>query len=228
MSPLDHLEELRFRILYSLFAWILGSIFCFFFAGKILGILTRPVPKLVALTPAEAFLIYIRIAMIGGLTLAAPFILIQLLLFFIPAMTAGERRKMMWIIPMGLLLFLMGASFINFILLPYALRFFLSYTTGKIEAMISLSRYVDFVITFLLAGGIAFELPLVIMGLGKIGIVKASLLRKYRKIAILLILLSTGVLSPSPDVYSWLLFSGILYGLFEFSIFLVKIVEPRI
>lgn len=225
MPPLQHMEELRYRLIYSVVAWVFFSLLCFAFAGKILEILTQPVPKLVLLTPTEAFMAHVRIALIGGAALAAPMVLHQFLLFLLPALKKEERRGLVWIVPLALLLFACGAAMANFVLLPFAIRFFLSYTSDKIQEMISLSNYVDFVLSFLVAGGLVFELPLVMMGLGKIGIAKSHFLRKHRKEAILIILITTAILSPSPEVFSWLMLSGCMVGLFEFSIWLVKIVE---
>jgi len=227
MHPLDHLEELRMRIIYALSAWVLFSLGGLIFSGKILEILTRPVPKLVMLTPAEAFLVHLKIALIAGAALAAPFALHQLLLFVLPALRPQERKGIVWVIPMAFILFFSGAAFANFVLLPFAIRFFLSYTTDKIEEMISLSNYVGFVLSFLVGGGIVFEMPLLMMGLGKFGVVNSKLLRRYRKEAILGILIATALLSPSPDVFSWSLLSASMYGLFELSIWLVRLVEKK-
>lgn len=227
MSPLDHLEELRLRIIYSLIAWIMFSVIGFAFSQKILDILTKPVPRLVLLTPAEAFLAHLKIALLGGTALAAPFILHQLLLFLLPALAPRERKGLVWVVPMAFILFFSGAAFAQFVLLPVAIRFFLSYTTDKVQEMISLSNYIGFVLSFLIGGGIVFELPLLMMGLGKLGIVKASFLRRYRKEAFVIILIATALLSPSPDVFSWSLLSGCMYGLFELSIILVRLVQKK-
>lgn len=225
MGPLDHLEELRWRIIYSLIALVVFTCAGFVYSSRILAILTRPVPKLVMLTPAEAFLVYLKIALITGAAFSAPFILYQLLLFLLPALTPKERKGMIWIVPAGILLFACGAAFANFVLLPAAIKFFLSYTSDKIEEMISLSNYMDFVLSFLVGGGIAFELPLLMMALGKFGIVRAKFLGQHRKEAVLIILILTALLSPSPDVFSWSILSVSLYALFEISVLLVRFVE---
>lgn len=227
MSVLDHLEEVRVRIIYSILVLAVFSLIGFAFSGNILDLLTRPVPKLVFLSPAEAFLIHVKIGVIAGAAVSAPFLLYQVILFLIPALRPEERRGILWITPLALIFFICGAAFANFVLLPFAIKFFLSYSTGKIEEMISLSSYVDFVLSFLVAGGAAFELPLVMMGLGKIGIVTSGFLRRYRKEAFLVILIATALLSPSPDVFSWTLLSGCMYGLFELSIYFVKLVERK-
>lgn len=227
MNAVDHLEELRLRILYSLIAWVIFSASAFALSGKILNVITRPVPRLVVLTPAEAFLVHLKIALVVGIALAIPIILYQLLLFLLPALTPGERSGLVWVVPLALFLFAAGASFAQFVLLPAAIRFFLSYTSDKVVEMISLSNYVGFVLSFIVAAGIAFELPLVLMALGKFGIVSASFLRRYRKEAFLVIMIATALLSPSPDVFSWSLLSGSMYGLFELSILLVRLVQPQ-
>lgn len=227
MGALDHLEELRWRIIYSLIALALFSSAAFFYSSQILAVLTRPVPKLVMLTPAEAFLVHLKIALIAGVAFTAPFSLYQFLLFLLPALTPKEKKGIVWIVPAGIFLFFCGAAFANFILLPTAIKFFLSYTNDKIQEMISLSNYIGFVLSFLAGGGIAFELPLVMMALGKLGVIRAGFLRRYRKESILAILILTALLSPSPDVFSWGILSLSLYMLFEVSILLVGIVEPK-
>src|SRR5205085_6809402 len=133
-------EELRVRLIYALSVWVFFSLTGFIFSKKILDVLIRPVPKLVMLTPAEAFLVHLKIALITGGTLAAPFAIYQLLLFVIPALRPQERKGIVWVIPMAFVLFFSGAAFANFVLLPFAIRFFLSYTTDMIQAMISLSN----------------------------------------------------------------------------------------
>jgi len=227
MSALDHLEELRMRVIFALVMWVTASLICFFYSAKILAIITAPVPKLVVLTPAEGFLVHLKIALIGGIALAAPFITHQLLLFLLPALSPAERKGLIWVIPMGFILFFGGAAFAQFALLPVAIRFFLSYATDKVEEMISLSNYIGFVLSFLVGGGILFELPLLMMGLGKFGIVENAFLRRHRKEAFLIILIVTALLSPSPDVFSWSLLSGCMYALYELSIILVRLVEKK-
>jgi sec-independent protein translocase protein TatC len=225
MSVWDHLEEIRWRLISSIVVLVVFSILGFIFSNLILNFLIRPVPRLVFLSPAEAFLIHVKIGIVAGLVVSTPFLLYQLLLFLLPALKPEEKRGIVWILPMSLLFFFSGAAFSNFVLLPFAIKFFLSYSTGKIQEMISLSSYVDFVLSFLIAGGVVFEMPLVMMGLGKIGVVKSAFLRKYRKEAFLVILIATALLSPSPDVFSWSLLSLCMYGLFELSIAFVKLVE---
>ncbi|MCL4513225.1 MAG: twin-arginine translocase subunit TatC [Candidatus Eremiobacteraeota bacterium] len=225
MSFVDHLDEMRTRLIYSIIVVFAFTILGFSLSGKILDFMIKPVPELVFISPAEAFLMHLKIGLIAGVVLSSPFLFYQLLMFLLPALKIEERKSLIWILPLAFFFFVGGASFVNFLLLPVAMKFFLSYSTSKIHEMISLSNYVNFVLSFWIAGGIAFELPLVMMGLGKIGIIKSQLLRKYRKEAFLAILIITAILSPSPDLFSWGLLSGCMYALFELSIYFVKIVE---
>jgi sec-independent protein translocase protein TatC len=225
MNFVDHLDEMRTRLIYSVIVVSIFTIFGFTISGKILNFMIKPIPELVFISPAEAFLVRLKIGLLAGVAISSPFLLYQLILFLLPALKSQERKGLLWILPAAFLFFIGGVSFVNFLLLPVAIRFFLSYSTPKIHEMISLSNYVNFVLSFWVAGGAAFELPLIMMGLGKIGVVKSQFLRKYRKESFLGILIITAILSPSPDLFSWGLLSGCMYGLFELSILFVRIVE---
>jgi len=227
MSLIDHLEELRRRLVICVLTVLACSIFSYFYSDKILAILKRPFPhSLVFIAPQEAFVITLKIALFGGIIFALPMIIYHVWQFISSGLKKKEKRYLLFYSPFSLLLFLTGASFAYFLVVPVGLRFLLSFGGSSLEPMISISKYLSFITLMILAFGIVFELPLVLMFLVMIGIVSPQLLAKKRKVFIIAIFVLAAILTP-PDVFTQILLALPLIILYEVSIWLAKIVAVR-
>ncbi|MBI2266935.1 MAG: twin-arginine translocase subunit TatC [Armatimonadetes bacterium] len=228
ISFVEHLEELRHRLLVSAAAWLVTSGVAFYFKDQILALLVEPIAltgkKLVFLTPAEAFMNMVIISVIVGFFAALPVILYQVLLFVLPGLTSRERRGVLLLLPFALALFVIGVLFAHQAILPTGLRFLLGYETPNLQAMISISRYVSFVLTLMGACGLIFEMPLVVLTLATMKIISSRFLARKRKYAVLVILITAGIATPSPDIFSQLLLAVPMYILYEISILLARVI----
>jgi sec-independent protein translocase protein TatC len=228
MSLIEHLEELRKRFIVCLLTVLACSIFSYFYADKILAILKKPFPhSLVFISPQEPFVITLKIAIFGGIIFALPMIMYQAWQFISLGLKEKEKRYLLLYIPISLILFLSGASFAYFLAIPVGLRFLLSFGTGFLEPMISISRYLSFITTMILTFGIVFELPLVSLFLVRIGIVSPQFLAKKRKVAIIAIFVLAAILTPSIDAFTQILLAVPLLVLYELSVWLAKIVTVQ-
>lgn len=222
LTLVQHLEELRKRLIICLITIFVVGFFCFFYTDNILSILSKPIGKLVFLKPTEAFIIRIKIAFYSSLFVSMPVILYQVWEFVSPALIETERYILRWIIPFSYLLFVFGVALAFFGVLPTGIKFLLDYGTENIQPMISINSYISFVITFLLAFGIIFQLPLVVLFLTKLGIVSPKWLIQQRKYAILVIFIISGIITPGPDIFSQFLMAIPTLLLYEISILLSK------
>lgn len=229
----EHLEELRSRVIRSLLFVFLGVVVCFALDTRIMSIVLAPyrraieqVPnaekQLVALKPAESFMNHLKVAFIGGLFLAGPFVLHQAWKFVAAGLYKSERRAVMRVLPFSILLFLAGCSFGYFVLVPAALEFLIGYDSENIRTMLDLASYLDFFFLLTLLTGVSFELPLVMTFFAGIGITSAETYRKKWKVAVLLAFVLGGFLTPSPDPFTQILLAGPLYLLYEGGILLSK------
>ncbi len=228
LSFIEHLAELRRRLIVSLLAVIVTSSVCYLYVDFLVGLLMRPAQDLtfVFLTPPELFLAYLKIAIAGGIFTASPLLLLEVWLFVRPALGRGERLPVVLAFLFGALLFYVGVTFAYLTILPMALRFFMQYASGQITPMFSIGSYAGFVSSILLAFGIAFELPIVVLLLTRLGILTTATLKRYRKYVLLIILIVAAFLTP-PDVISQLLLTGPMYFLFEISILVSGIARPK-
>ncbi len=228
MSVLDHLDELRKRLIRIIVILLLATVLCFFFVTDILYFLTLPVDgiELIYTKPAEAFVTQIRLAIITAFILTLPLTLFQVLLFILPALKDTEKKAVYPFVFAMFLLFGMGLAFGYYVVLPFALYFFLGFSTESLQPLFSISEYVSFVTSFLLAFGAVFQIPLVFWFLGIIGLVSSMFLRQNRKFAILIIAVLSAVITP-PDVFSQLLMVGPLLLLYETGILLIRMTERR-
>jgi len=217
MTFLEHLEELRKRILYSLVALCVAAFAGFFFSQRVIDLLTRPVPSLVFLAPAEAFVVQLKVALVVGAFLAAPVLFYEFWRFVRPALMSHEVKYVTWAVVISSVLFAAGVAFAYLVVVPLAMRFLLSFQTPKLQAMISISEYVGTVGAFLFACGIVFQLPVIMFFLTKLGVVTPRLLWKNQRAAIVIIAIAAAILSP-PDVFSMVLMGIPLLILFELSI----------
>ena len=202
MSIIRHLEELRSRLIKCLLSVAAGSFICWFYIDDIMRLLTLPAGKLYYMQPSEAFFTYIKVAVGAGFLLALPVIFFEVWRFFLPALTARERTVLGVLVPSSVLLFFVGLAFSFFLVLPAGLRFFLSFGGEDLTAMFSVGKYFDFVLMFILPFGFVFELPLVIIVLGKMGIVNSSALKKYWRVVVFASFVLGAIITPTPDIFT--------------------------
>jgi sec-independent protein translocase protein TatC len=223
-----HLQELRKRLILSFIAVGVGFVLCYALADTLFNILAFPLLKvmpaggtLVFTSVAEAFFTYMKVAFIAGLILASPFVLYQVWAFIAPGLYRNEKRYVVPFVFLGSFFFALGILFGYFVAIPIGFKFLLGYATDFIKPMPSMKEYLSFSIKFLLAFGLVFEFPVVLLLLSKIGLVDAKKLARQRKYAILLIFVFAAVMTP-PDFISQVLMALPLMGLYELSIILSK------
>ena len=221
MSLTAHLEELRSRLIKSVLAVVVGSCVSYFFLDEITKFLTAPVGKLYYMQPGEAFFTYLKIDIVTGFLIALPIIFFHAWQFFLPALTKGERAVLGVLVPASVILFFVGMAFSFFLILPTALRFFMGFSTEDLQTMFSFKNYFDFVIMFVLPFGFVFELPLMIIVLGKIGILTSEFLGKYRRIVFFLSFV-VGALVTTPDVITQVAVAIPIMLLYEVGYLVVK------
>jgi len=226
MTFLDHLEELRKRIFYSLIALVAGATAGFFIAGRVTNLLTRPVPELVFLAPAEAFVVQLKVALVTGLFLASPVIFYQFWRFVRPALARHEVKYVASAVVVSSVLFVAGVAFAYLVVVPLAMKFLLSFESPRLHAMLSISQFVGTVGAFLLACGVVFQLPVIMFFMAKLGVITPKLLMKNQRIAVVLVFITAAVLSP-PDVFSQLLMAVPLLVLFELGVLATYLARPR-
>jgi sec-independent protein translocase protein TatC len=217
MTFLDHFEELRKRLFYSLIALAVGAVAAFFFVRRVIDLLTRSVPNLVFLAPSEAFVVQLKVALVVGAFVASPVIFYQFWRFVRPALRPKEAKYIVSAVFFSTLFFAGGVAFAYLVMVPFAMKFLLSYETEKLHAMLSIKNYVGTVGAFLLAAGLVFQLPVAVFFLTKFGIVKPRMLMKNQRIAIVIIFVVAAILSP-PDVFSQIMMAIPLLILYELSI----------
>jgi len=226
LTLVEHLEELRRRIIVSLVLVIIFSVFAFPFAPRALAILKAPssgmIPRLVFFSPPEAFLIHIKIAFFIGLMLSMPVILYQLWAFIAPAIAYNTRRRGFLFLFSSVGAFICGASFGFFILLPTALKFLLGFSRDTLEPMISVSSYISFVLGLVLGCGLVFEMPVLSYLLSKIGLINHRFLRRVWKYAVIIIFIIAAVVTPTPDVFNMTALAIPMLFLYEVSIWVSR------
>ncbi len=224
-----HLQELRKRLILSFIAVGGGFALCYAFAEKIFDILAAPLLKmmptggsLIFTSVAEAFFTYMKVAFISGLILASPFVLYQIWAFVAPGLYRHEKKYVVPFVLAGSFFFAIGILFAYTIALPIGFKFLLGFATDFIKPLPSMKEYLSFSIKFLLAFGLVFEFPVVLVLLARIGVVDAKTLARQRKYAILLIFVFAAILTP-PDIISQLIVALPMIGLYELSILLSKL-----
>lgn len=234
MSFLEHLGELRKRILWSAVAILVGLLIALGFAERLMKFVRRPfeaaIPgtKLVFLTPTEAFWVYMKVALIAGVVLALPVVLYQVWAFVAPGLHVHEKRFAAPFVIVGSLFFLMGASFAQLVVIPFAMRYLVATFPGPdLTPMISVGSYVDFVLKFTLAFGAIFELPVAITLATRMGIVTPQFLAKNRKYAILINFVVAAILTPTPDIFNQTLMAGPMILLYELGIISARVFGRR-
>jgi len=234
MSFLDHLEELRWRVVRALIGIVAGMIICWIFIDWLMeDVLLRPITILNSnlaagqqpihlqnLKPFGQLFLYMQVAIIGGILLSLPYLLYQVWAFIAPGLMPKERKYIKWIVFFSTFCFLAGVAFSYFVMLPASLQFFAGFGTMKIENNIAISEYMSFVISVMLAAGVVFELPMVSWFLSKLGILTPAFMRHYRRHSIVVIFVLAAFLTPGTDPVSQILLAVPLVVLFEVSIWI--------
>jgi len=234
MGFLDHLEELRWRIIKALLGVVAGAIVCGIFSDWIMNNIllapamsTKPPMVLINLKPYGQIVLYMQVALVGGIILSIPNIFFQIWKFIEPGLLPHERKYAASVTFFTSLCFLTGIAFAYFVMLPTALGFFAEFGTQSISNNIAVDEYFEFILSVIIAAGLVFELPMVSFFLARLGLLTPKFMQKYRKHAIVIILLLAGLLTPSPDVTSQLILAVPLLILYEISIFIAKIAQKK-
>jgi sec-independent protein translocase protein TatC len=235
-SFLDHLEDLRWTIIKGAGTLLIGVVLCFVITPQLLTILEWPLkragqdPKqfLHVLGVMDPLSMQMEISLAGGFILALPFILYFLGQFLLPALTAREKRLILPVFAAGTLLFVGGVAFCFFVVLPQTINFFLWYN-GSLNLVTewTIQNYVDFVVQMIVAFGLSFETPLVIITLNYFGIVRSYTLSHYRRHAILVIVVLACCITPATDPISIGMIAGPMYLLYESTIWITKWMERK-
>ncbi|MCR4337441.1 MAG: twin-arginine translocase subunit TatC [Candidatus Omnitrophica bacterium] len=226
LSFFDHLDELRSRLIKSLFAILFCSIIFYSFLDPFLKEIVRPVKQVVFTSPAEAFTARIFLTFLGGFLLALPIVFYQIWQFVAAGLTEKERRYVRIFGVFSFLSFVGGIIFGYFVMLPISLQFLLGFSSESMVPMITVGKYFSFVGSLVLACGIVFELPLILLFLTYIGIATPEFLRQKRRYAIVLIFIVSAIVTP-PDVLTQLLMAVPLMVLYEVGVFFSQWMAKR-
>lgn len=225
---LGHLEELRRRLVICAIAVGIGFIISYVFAKQLFSYLILPLTKvlpddsrLIFTNLPDMFIAYIKVALVAGIILAIPIIFYQLWMFLAPALYQKEKRYIIPFVLFSSILFVAGSLFGYLVVFPYGFKFFVSFATEDIQALPSVKQYFSFAIRLLLAFGIVFEMPIVVLFLTKIGLITPDSMKKFRKFAILCSFILSAILTP-PDVATQLMMALPIIILYEISILLSK------
>ena len=226
MSIFDHLEELRMRIFYSLIAAVIGIIGCFIVVKPIVKFLEIPAQgvKFLQLAPGEYFFVTIKVAAYSGLLLASPFILYQIVKFVLPGLTIRERRFIGPIFLGSTVLFILGLVFADLAIVPAALKFFIGYGSEVVEQAWSIEKYFEFVLLLMFSTALAFQVPILQLLLGIVGIVSSQQMLSGWRYVLLGSAVLGAVLTPSTDPLTQSLLGGAVVALYLGGSLVVKLI----
>jgi sec-independent protein translocase protein TatC len=236
MGFLEHLEELRRRIIYSLIALVVGFFACWGYAEKIYEIMQRPImaalqhhgmsEKLVYLDPTEPFNIYLKVAALAGLFVTSPFILYQVWAFISPGLYRNEKRYVVPFMVSTVSLFLAGGYFGYKLVYPQALDFLIGFGR-QFQPMITIEKYTDLFLVIIIGMGAIFEMPILVFFLSLMGIVTAGWMWRNLRYSILVIFIIAAILTPTTDILNMCIFAAPMVGLYVFSIGIAWLVHPK-
>jgi len=223
MSFLEHLDELRRRLMVSALALLGGFLVAFAFVGRLFDIVMKPLTEalppggtLIFTEPTEGFLLTLKIAALAGVLIAAPVVMWQLWLFIAPGLYTNERRMAIPFVLMSTVFFVGGALFSHYMVFPWAWRFFASFSNDYVDFMPRIAPAFALYAKLMLAMGAVFQMPTLVLFLSRMGVVTARMLIRQTKYAILVIFIVAAVLTPGPDVVSQVLMAApmiVLYGI---------------
>jgi sec-independent protein translocase protein TatC len=238
MPFLDHLEELRWRILWSLLSIVIGTVVGFLLIRyfDVLELLIKPIRaaipdnpdfRLIYLSPADPFFITLKLSVVVGIILAFPIIVYQVWSFLAPALENHEKRAIIPALYLGLMLFCAGVALAYFVALPVSIVFFQTFEGGLMEAQYEIGKTLALITKILLGFGIIFELPVVVMILSALGLVTPEFLRSKRRHAIVAITVAASFLTPGDVITLTIMLMVPLFFLYEFSIYLSRLIWRR-
>lgn len=237
MPFLDHLEELRWRILKSILAVVILAIAAFYFSEELMQFLLAPMRDVRTGTGEEvrlhvtevtgALYAYIKVSLIFGILASLPVVFYQLWAFISPGLYKRERRMVLPVVLISTLLFLVGAAFCYYVVLPFSLKFLIQFSGDLLSPIITVGSYITFSGMLLLSFGFGFEMPIAAYMLGKLGILTSRFMAKGRRYAIVIILIVAAVLTPTPDIFTQSLLAVPMYALYEISILVVRLTGRR-
>lgn len=231
MTFWEHLDELRSRLWRMLVAAVVAAVACFCFKEQLFAFVLAPKPadmQLINVELTQQFLTHMRVALWGGIILVSPYIIYQLFAFVAPGLYAMERRLALRAVGSGYLLFLAGVALNYLVIFPFTVRFLGSYQVStEVQNTITLSSYISMLGVMCLLMGLVFELPVLCWLLAKIGVLKASFMKRYRRHAIVVIVILGAVITPTGDPFTLALVSLPIYLLWELSILIVHQVEHK-
>jgi sec-independent protein translocase protein TatC len=228
MTLLDHLNELRMRLFRSIIALMMGVIFSSVFTGSILKYLIRPYgTQLQVLGPTESVVIYFRVALLSGAIMVIPYITLQLFLFVAPGLTRKEKRWIYLALPATTALFLTGVAFAWFIMVPTALNFLRDFQGDVFRPEWTAERYIAFLTSLLFWIGVAFEMPVVVFVLARLGLLGPRPLARNWRLAVVFMTIVAALITPTVDPFNMLLVTAPLILLYLISIGLAALAYPR-
>jgi sec-independent protein translocase protein TatC len=224
MSILEHLAELRDRLLKATIALAVGVVIGTFFAPRVLKLLVAPLGELtpIAIAPTESVGVYFKVSIVIGLVVAMPVIVYQLFRFVAPGLEPSERRYIFIGAPVAAISFGAGVAFAALVLIPAAMPFLRGFLAGIVEQRYSINRYISFVSTILLWAGLVFETPLVMYFLAKLGVATPQGFGKARRVVIIAAAAGAAVITPTTDPVNMLLIMGPFLILYELGILLAR------
>ncbi len=232
MTFLEHLEELRWRIIYSLIGIVVGTIVAWIFIDFLVEVvLLKPARDsgavLQNLRPFGQLFLFMQIAIMVGMIISIPNLFYQFWQFISPALRKKEKKYIFWIVLFSSVCFLAGIAFAYFAMLPLTLKFAAEFGSESIKNEFAIDEYMSIIISVMLAAGFVFELPMISFFLSKLGILKPSIMRKFRRHSIVVIMILAAFLTPGADPVSQLVLAVPLVLLYEISIFISKISQKK-
>jgi sec-independent protein translocase protein TatC len=233
MTLLGHLNELKDRLVRIALALVVWGAASFPIAKRILEALIWPmkryegVYKIIATKPTTTIGLFMKISLFSGAIFAMPWIVHQLLLFVLPALTRREKRALVWIIPGATLFFLVGALFAYLVMIPAAVPFLLGFWSDVIEQNWMVDEYIPFVTGLIFWVGVSFETPLIMAFLSRMGVVTSKQLLSVWKYAVVAIAVLAAFITPTPDPFNMSLVMAPLVSLYFFGVFLAKLAQPK-
>ncbi len=232
MGLLDHLDELRKRLVRALAGFVVTFLVCYGFSEQIYSFLARPIyrflpegTRLAFLGITDPFILYIKVAALAGLFLGSPFIFYQLWAFVAPGLYRTEKRLAIPFITVGSLLFLGGGAFGYYVAFPFAVEFLLS-VGSQFEPTITVTSYLSFLMTVILGLGVMFEMPTLIFLLSKLGVVTPRFLLRHFRWAVLIIFVVAAIITPTPDVLNLCIFAVPTIALYLLGVAVAWIFGP--
>lgn len=221
-SFIEHLEELRKRILWIFLAVVVFSIPAYLFVDEVIAFLASQTGGFVFLRPAEAFLARLKISVIIGCFLAVPVAIYEFWRFVEVALKSTEKRILIRVLPASYILFALGTAFAWFVIIPVAIRFLLGFSTENLKPFLSIDIYISFVAWITIGFGLTFQLPVVVVLLVWLGLVEPRTLALYRRHILVGIIIFSALITPGPDIFSQLALCIPTYALFEASIWISR------